>query len=87
MIPIEERLSLLKRKKEDLQSQKIQTETRLHTLEEDKLKLLEECIALGVDPQNLEKEIQERELKLASELDLLGKEIELLYERLADFRI
>ena len=84
---VEMKLMELKRKKEDLQSQKIQTEIRLHSLEEDKLKFLQECTALGVDPQNLEKEIQERELKLASELDLLGKEIESLYARLADFRI
>jgi hypothetical protein len=50
---IDDEILKLKRELESIQVRKIETTTRLQTLESEKEQLLEECKALGVDPKGI----------------------------------
>ena len=76
---IEDTLSSLKKKIELVNNKKIENKTKLESLEQEKLKLLEECQALGVDPANLEKIVAEEESKLNSEIERFESEINEVY--------
>lgn len=82
---IEETLSSLKRKIDQVNNKKIENATKLHSLEDEKAKLLQECQALGVDPTNLEKIVVEEEAKLNSEIVNLESEIGTVYAQLERF--
>lgn len=79
---IEQDLLNLKTKSEKLNTLKIETSTRLSSLEAEKLKLLDECNQLGIDPASIEqtliqeeaqlqKEVSEIEIKINGVLDAL----------------
>ena len=81
---IEQDLLNLKTKSEKLNTLKIETSTRLSSLETEKQKLLDECSQLGIDPVNIEqillqeetqlqKEVSELETKINGVLSELGK--------------
>jgi hypothetical protein len=82
---IEDTLSSLKRKIDLVNTKRIENQTKLHALEDEKAKLLQECQALGVDPANLEKIVIDEEAKLNSEIVKLESEITGVYEQLSKF--
>jgi hypothetical protein len=82
---IEDTLSALKKKIDSINTKKIENQTKLHGLEEEKANLLAECQKLGVDPASLEKIVIEEEAKLNSEIVKLESEIGQVYEQLSKF--
>jgi len=82
---IEDTLSSLKKKIDLINTKKIENATKLHALEEEKAKLLQECRALGVDPTSLEKIVVDEETKLNNEIQTLQNEIGQVYEQLSKF--
>lgn len=82
---IEDTLSSLKRKIDSINTKKIENATKLHGLEEEKIKLLQECQALGVDPAGLEKIVVDEETKLNSEIAKLESEIGQVYDSISKF--
>lgn len=82
---IEDTLSSLKKKIDLINTKKIENATKLHSLEEEKAKLLQECQVLGVDPTNLEKIVVDEEAKLNIEIQMLQTEIGQVYEQLSKF--
>jgi predicted nucleic acid-binding Zn-ribbon protein len=82
---IEDTLSALKRKIDSINTKKIENQTKLHALEDEKAKLLQECQKLGVDPANLEKIVVDEEAKLNSEIAKLESEIGNVYGQLERF--
>jgi prefoldin subunit 5 len=79
---IEDTLSSLKKKIDSINTKRIENQTKLHALEEEKTNLLIECQKLGVDPINLEKIATDEEAKLNSEIAKLESEIGTVYEQL-----
>lgn len=82
---IEDTLSSLKKKIDSINTKKIENATKLHSLEDEKSKLLQECQVLGVDPANLEKIVVDEETKLNSEIAKLESEITGVYDQLSKF--
>jgi predicted nucleic acid-binding Zn-ribbon protein len=82
---IEDTLSSLKRKIELVNNKKIENQTKLQSLEDEKQKLLAECQLLGVDPQALERIVVEEETKLNIEVQKLEGEINTVYSQLEKF--
>lgn len=81
---LEQDLLNLKTKSEKLNSLKIENQVKLQNLEQEKLKLLEECNQLGIIPDQIEqtlsieetqlqKEMIELELKINGILDEISK--------------
>jgi len=58
----------LKQKLEDLKTRKIQNETKLKSLEEEKQQLLQECKALNTDPQHICTVIEDQEKIISEEI-------------------
>lgn len=65
---LEQDLLNLKAKGEKLNSLKIENQVKLQNLEQEKLKLLEECNQLGLDPANIEQTLKNEETVLQSEM-------------------
>ncbi len=65
----------LKQKLEDLKTRKIQNETKLKSLEEEKQCLLQECTALNTDPQQIAAVITEQERIISEEITKLQFEL------------
>lgn len=82
---IEDTLSSLKRKIDSINTKKIENQTRLHSLEEEKQTLLKECQALGVDPAQLENIVVNEEAKLNSEIVKFEAEIGKVYDDISRF--
>jgi chromosome segregation ATPase len=72
---LDHQISDLKKKLEDLKTRKIQNETRLKSLEQEKQQLLEECKALNTDPQKIEAVIIEQERVITDEVTKLQFEL------------
>jgi chromosome segregation ATPase len=70
---IEDQIKKIKQEVESIKTRKIQTATRLRTLEQEKENLLLECNALNVDPAKIEDVIKEQEVKIEKELQDLQK--------------
>lgn len=79
---VEERLVALKSKSDKLNTLRIETQTKLKALEEEKEKLLAECKELGVDPQRLEETVKEEEKALLYEISLLEEKIGKVHDAL-----
>lgn len=73
---IDDDILRLKRELESIQVRKIETATRLQTLESEKAQLLEECKALGVDPKGIEAAIQQQEEELSKEVKDIKAQLE-----------
>lgn len=73
---IDDDILKLKRELESVQIRKIETTTRLQTLEAEKAQLLAECQALGVDPKGIEAAILEQETTLAKEVKEIQAQLE-----------
>jgi len=82
---IEDTLSSLKRKIDSINTKKIENQTKLHGLEEEKQNLLIECQKLGVDPAALESIVVDEETKLNNEIVKLESEIGTVYGQLSQF--
>jgi prefoldin subunit 5 len=82
---IEDTLSSLKRKIEQISNKKIENQTKLHALEEEKNTLLAECSKLGVDPAILESVVRDEEAKLNNEIEKLSSEITTVYDQIERF--
>ena len=66
---VEQELITIKKKLDDLKTQKIESATRLKGLEEDKHRLLAECTEIGVDPKEIEKAIEAKEKEIKAMMD------------------
>jgi chromosome segregation ATPase len=75
-VSIDDDILRLKRELESIQVRKIETATRLQTLESEKAQLLEECKALGVDPKGIEAAIQQQEEELSKEVKDIKAQLE-----------
>jgi len=73
---IDDDILKLKRELESIQVRKIETATRLQTLENEKEQLLEECKILGVEPKGIESVIQQQENILAKEVKDIKTQLE-----------
>ena len=74
---VDQEIAELKKKLEDINTKRIQTSTKLAALEEEKIRLLEECKALGVvDPKKIDEEIKAQEIALTVELNSIKEELE-----------
>lgn len=82
---IEEELAKLKKKIETLNTQKIETATRLKALEEEKATLLAECQSLGVDPQALEQTVASEEASLQADIAKFAEDVEKVNVELRKF--
>jgi predicted nucleic acid-binding Zn-ribbon protein len=82
---IEETLSNLKHKIDSINTKRIENQTRLHSLEQEKLKLLEECQRLGVDPSQLETIVASEEAKLNEELSKFETQVGTVYNEINKF--
>lgn len=66
---VDQEIQELKRKLEENNTKRIQTATKLSALEEEKVRLLDECKVLGVvDPKKIDEEIAAQEQAIANEL-------------------
>ncbi len=77
---IDDDIMSLKRELENIKIRKIQTDTKLKSLEEEKVKLLAECEALGVQPKGIEDAIKLQE-------DLIAAEVKSIREQLDQFNV
>lgn len=82
---VEEMLSSLKRKIETINAKRIENQTRLQTLEQEKTKLLEECQKLGIDPSQLESIVASEEIKLQEEVNKFEGQVEIVYNEINKF--
>ncbi len=73
---VDDQLSILKKKRDEVKTQIVQTETILQQLEQEKVNLLDECSKLNVDPKKIKEVIQDSEMLLNQELALLRKELD-----------
>jgi hypothetical protein len=73
---LEQQLLDLKAKGEKLNSLKIENQVKLQSLEQEKLKLLEECNQLGLDPANIEQTLKNEEATLQKEMAELSTKIQ-----------
>lgn len=65
---VEEQIIKLKKDIERVNTRKIEVAARMKALEEEKVKLLQECEALGVDPKSIQDVIQQTEQKIQQEI-------------------
>lgn len=82
---IEETLSSLKKKIDSINTKKIENATKLQALEQEKLKLLEECQKLGVDPAQLETIVINEETKLQEEINSFETQVAKVYGQITNF--
>ena len=75
---IDDEIVSIKRELETIKIRKIQTDTKLKSLEEEKTKLLADCEALGVPSKGIEDAIKLQE-------DLLAAEVKSIKEQLDKF--
>ena len=72
---IEQDLLALKTKGEQLSTLKIQNQTKLQTLNEEKEKLLLEAQELGIAPEAIEQTLKLEEANIQAEVSKLGEEL------------
>ena len=82
---IEDTLSSLKKKIDLINNKRIENKTKLEGLEQEKVQLLQECQALGVDSSQLEQVVLDEEAKLVQEISKLESEIGVVYSQLEKF--
>lgn len=73
---IEQELATIKKRLDTIKTQRIESATRLKGLEEDKVKLLAECTALGVDPKEINKAIEVKESEIKTMVDTIKGSLE-----------
>ena len=76
---LDERILRIKHQVEDIKTRKIQTATRLKTLEDEKEELLRECHLLNVDPHKIEEAILQQEEIINKELAEIEGELKNFY--------
>jgi predicted nucleic acid-binding Zn-ribbon protein len=79
-VSIDDEIINIKRELEAIKVRKIQTDTKLKSLEEEKAKLLTECEALGVQPKGIDDAIRQQE-------ELIEKEVREIKEQLDQFHV
>lgn len=79
---IEQDLLSLKTKSEKLNTLKIETATKLTSLEEEKARLLAECQVLGVDPAGIEQAVKDAEAQLQQEVATLTEQVNTVFDGL-----
>jgi len=72
---LDQQIQELKRKLDDLKTRKIQNETRLKSLEEEKQHLLKECEKLNTNPKKIADVIIEQERIVEAEMTKLQLEL------------
>lgn len=79
---LEQDLLNLKTKSEKLNTLKIETATKLSSLEEEKNRLLAECQTLGVDPAGIEQAVKDTEAALLQEISTLTEQVNTVFDGL-----
>lgn len=72
---LDQQIQELKQKLDELKTRKIQNETKLKSLEEEKNQLLKECQKLNTDPKRIAEIIQEQEQVVDGELKKIQLEL------------
>jgi len=76
---IDDKIIQIKKQLEEIHTRKIQTATRLKSLEMEKEELLRECHLLNVDPHKIDETIKQHEELINRELKLIEQELKKFY--------
>ncbi len=72
---LDQQINQLKEKLDELKTKKIQNETKLKSLEDEKQQLLQECTKLNTDPKKITEVIANQERVVEAEMNKLQIEL------------